>query len=290
MKKLLLLTVILAATAASAQFTYTSLDFPGATLTTARGINSRGDIVGSCRLTPPRHAMLLRGGRFLPLAPSTLLGTDFSEAYKTNDRGDVVGSYAGDDNLFHGFVLHKGVVTTLDFPGATQTYAFGINESGAVVGEWDVLDAQGNLLAYHGYTWKDGTFSEVNFPGSADTALIGINAEGDYVGIWDSDITSPNGHGFVCSKQTCASFDVPGATLTQADDINDRGQIVGAFIDTNSAAHGFLKVRDSFTVLDYPGAVTTVPWGINSRGDIVGNHFDSVAAAPRGFLARRTAE
>jgi uncharacterized membrane protein len=202
MKKLFLLTLILAATAAYAQFTFTSIDFPGADLTTARGINNRGDIVGAYRIVaaPPRHAMLIRRGQFLPLAPSTQLATDYSEAFKTNDRGDVVGQYATNDGVSHGFMLSKGAVTTLDFPGASDTYAYAINQSCVVVGYWDILDALGNVLAAHGFLWKNGAFSEVNFPGSADTFVLGINARGDYVGGWDSDITSPIGHAFVYSN------------------------------------------------------------------------------------------
>src|SRR5579864_306379 len=220
MKRLLTLafTLLAAITSAYAQFTLTSIDFPGATLTTARGINNHGEIVGTYRLVPPRHAFLFKGGQYIRLAPTTMLGTNYSEAFKSNDRGDVVGQYIGNDGFFHGFLLNKkGAITTLDFSGASDTYAYGINESSTVVGYWDLLDANGSLLAYHGFTWKDGAFTEVNFPGSGDTAVLGINARGDFVGLWDSGVTSPIGHGFVCPRgRQCFSFDVPvaGATIT----------------------------------------------------------------------------
>jgi uncharacterized membrane protein len=179
---------------AYAQFTFTSIDFPGGTLTTARGINNHGEIVGTYRVVPPRHALLIRAGQFIPLAPTTVLGTNYSEAFKSNDRGSVVGQFIGDDGFTHGFLLSQGAVTTLDIPGASDTYAYGINESGIVVGYWDLLDANGNLLAYHGFTWKDGAFTEVDFSGSGDTAVLGINARGDFVGLWDSGVSSPIGH------------------------------------------------------------------------------------------------
>jgi uncharacterized membrane protein len=291
MKKFLLLTMIVAATAtaAYAQFTYTSLDFPGGDATTARGINNSGDIVGAYRITntPPRHALLIRRGQLLPLAPSTVLAADYSEALKINDRGDVVGQYITDDGVSHGFLLSKGVVTTLDFPGASDTYAFDINEAGVVVGYWDILDALGNVLATHGFVWTNGTFSEVNFPDSADSVVLGINAEGEYVGERDSDITSTVGHAFLYTDGHFTSFDFPEATLTQADDINERGQIVGVYIDGNCGTHGFLKSRDSYTSIDFPGAAVTAAWGINDRGQIVGVHRDTVGAKPRGFIAQR---
>ena len=243
MKRFLLLTLVLAATTLSAyaQFTFTSLDFPGGTKTTARGINNRGSIVGSYRIDPPRHALAIRHGHFVPLAGSGPLGANFSEAFKINDHGDVVGDY--DDGVTHGFLLHKGVLTTLDFPGADATIAFGINDSGVVVGEWDLLDAQGNLLAYHGFLWKNRAFSDVNFPGSADTSILSINSEGDYVGLWDSDVNAPAGHAFVKTEDRFSSFDVPDATLTLATDINEDGKIVG-LVQENELTEAQRAVRE----------------------------------------------
>ena len=279
------LVVLIFVASASAQFTFTSIDFPGGTLTSARGINNHGEIVGSYRVVPPRHALLVRRGNFIPLAPTTVLGTNLSEAFKSNDRGDVVGSFTGDDGFTHGFLLSKGEVTTLDFPGASDTYARGINESGTVVGQWDLLDALGNSLVVHGFTWSKGTFTQFDFPGAGDTYLFGINASDDLVGGWDPAITSPLEHGFACSKEQCFSFDFPGAPLTQADDINARGQIAGTYIDASGAQHAFLAVGANFTSFDFPGAAVTAAWSINSAGQIVGNYFNADNVR-HGFLAQ----
>jgi len=290
MKRLLPLAfiVLAAVTSAQAQFTFTSIDFPGGTLTTARGINNHSEIVGAYRIVPPRHALLIKDGQYIPLAPNTVLGTNFSEAFKSNDRGDVVGHYIGDDGFSHGFLLSEGVVTTLDFPGASDTLALGINESGTVVGYWDLLDANGNLVAAHGFKWKDGVFTEADFPGSADTFVFGINARGDLVGVWDAGLTSPISHGFVCPKgRQCFSFDVPvaGATLTQADDINAHGEIAGVYLDVNGVAHAFLIAGANFTSFDFPGATDTLAFGINSAGQIVGR-YDVGDGSIHGFLAQ----
>ncbi len=242
MKKFLLVAVALlvSATSASAQFTFSSLDFPGSTLTTGRGINNHGEIVGAYRFEPPRHAYLFKGGQFAPLAPSTVLGTNFSEAFKNNDRGDIVG-YFQDDIGNHGFLLRKGVVTTLDFPTASNTLALGVNEADTVVGYWTIVDSDGNLLAAHGFIWKDGTFSQVDFPGAALTFLYGINARGDIVGEWDSDIFGTTVHGFVLTKGQFITIDVPfaGSSYTQANDINAKGSIVGTWIDADGVLPRF---------------------------------------------------
>jgi uncharacterized membrane protein len=276
----------IAGASAYAQFTFTSIDFPGATFTATFGINNHGDIVGAYRIEPPRHALLIKAGQFIPLAPATILGTNFSEARDINDRGEIVGQFIGDDGLFHGFLLSKGVLTTLDFPGASQTSAFGINESGTVVGFWDFLDADGNLLEEHGFAWKNGAFTEVNFPGSVDSSVLGINARGDLVGLWDAGLTS-QAHGFVCSKGQCFSFDVPfpEAAFTQADRINALGHITGIYVDVDDVLHGFLAVGSNFTRLDFPGAINTSAWGINSAGQIVGV-YDVADGSVHGYLAQ----
>src|SRR5258708_19583305 len=291
MKRLLLLAFIVLAGLPSAQhqFPFTSPNFPGATGTNARGRDNHGELAGQYQSVPSRHAMLIKDGQHIPLAPTTVLGTNRSEAFKSSDRGDVVGQYIGVDGFYHGLLLKKeGAINTLDFPGASDTYAYGINESTTVVGYWDLLDANGNLLAYHGFTWKSGAFTEVDFPGSGDTAVLGINARGDFAGLWDSGVSSPIGHGFVCPRGSqCFSFDVPvaGSTVTQADDINAHGQIAGVYLDVNGLEHAFLVAGANFTSFDFPGATNTSAWVINSAGQIVGRYFTADGSA-HGFLAQ----
>jgi probable HAF family extracellular repeat protein len=102
----------------------------------------------------------------------------------------------------------------------------------------------------------------------------------------DSGVSDLTGHGFVHSEGGFAGFDLPAATVTQADAINDDGQIVGAYLDANGAIHGFLKVDQSYPTLDFPGAAVTSAWGINNKGQIVGIHRDAVGGVPQGFIAR----
>ena len=155
MKRLTLLVIALLAFVASASaqnFKFTSIDFPGAILTAGRGINNYGEVAGSYRMPgSPRQAMLLKKGQFIPLAPPTP-DASFSEATNINDRGDVTGQWADANGFFHGFLLRDGVLTILDVPGATDTFALGVNDSGLVAGYWDLLDPNGNTLAVYGFT------------------------------------------------------------------------------------------------------------------------------------------
>jgi len=102
---LLALTLLTLAASSHAQLQFTSLDFPGGTLTTGRGINDYGEIVGAYRIDSPRHALLIKKGKFIPLAPTTILGTIYSEATNINDRGDITGQMIDDNGFAHGFLV-----------------------------------------------------------------------------------------------------------------------------------------------------------------------------------------
>jgi len=67
------------------------------------------------------------------------LDVPFAGAHDTsglgiNSLGVVVGGYAGDDGLIHGFIFHQGHFFRLDEPGATATQPYGVNNWGQVVG------------------------------------------------------------------------------------------------------------------------------------------------------------
>jgi len=72
---------------------------------------------------------------------------------------------------------------------------------------------------------------------------------------------------------TFTTIDVPGAADIRPSGINDRGDIVGTYLDTNNNVNGFiLTSKDGLTPIDVPGATETEVFGINDRGDIVGNY------------------
>src|SRR5262249_4754782 len=88
------------------------------------------------------------------------------------------------------------------------------------------------------------------------------------------------------SAFTFTTIDVPGpgATFTEAQGINARGDIVAPFGDA-SGGHGLLLSRGVFTTIDVPNATITEPFGINARGDIVGAFGN--ASGGHGFLLSR---
>jgi hypothetical protein len=65
----------------------------------------------------------------------------------------------------------------------------------------------------------------------------------------------------------------PGSDYTIASSINDKGQIVGLYQDSNGE-HGFLEDHGTYTTIDPPGSIETVAEAINNKGQIIGFYFD----------------
>jgi hypothetical protein len=79
------------------------------------------------------------------------------------------------------------------------------------------------------------------------------------------------------------AFDVPGATGTQVNGVNDGDVIEGAFTDA-SGQHGFVDGPGGLARFDYPGTDgVTQAFAIDNSGDVVGVYTDA-AGADHGFL------
>jgi len=78
-------------------------------------------------------------------------------------------------------------------------------------------------------------------------------------------------------------IDVPNSRWTEARGLNNKGEVVGVFVDQQNRRRGFLWKAGNIRMLDFPGARGTIPYKINFWGDIVGYYFDSTGL-PQGFL------
>src|ERR1039458_2227867 len=129
--------LIMAAPVAFAQSTYLVTDLgtlPGGSYSAASGINNNGQVVGGAGTTSgPDHAFLYSGGIMSDLGA---WGGSESDAYAINNNGQVVGAFYVNGNICYAFLYSGGVMTNLGtLPGGTYSLAFGVNDSGQVVGD-----------------------------------------------------------------------------------------------------------------------------------------------------------
>ena len=112
--------------------------YPGSRLTRATGIADNGVVVGSAIPDQPVNGTVQIGYRYRDQSFETLIvpGSYIMNVGGTNNRETVVGSWA-DAQRFHGFVFQDGHYFTVDVPGSTNTFIWGINDHGDIVGAAD---------------------------------------------------------------------------------------------------------------------------------------------------------
>lgn len=204
--------------------------------------------------------------------------------------------------------------TSLDFPAAVTTTAFGINSEGDIVGGYK--DSEGK---HHGFLLRGGTFSSFDFPGAAATDARGINPSGDIVGSYtNAPGGAPNIHGYLLRNGEFAEVQFPGHLGTIAQRISPEGTIVGCLHDTDTmrTMHGFVLQNGAYSAnpvpftmnngitpgsgkvvglendatsgyllengtlvsrIQFPNSAFTDAWDINATGEIVGEYQDQTA-------------
>jgi len=175
----------------------------------------------------------------------------------------------------HGFLYDGTSWTTLDKPGATETWLYGISDSN-IVGEYK--DASQN---WHGFFYDGTSWTTLNKPGATGTVPYGISGS-NIVGEYKD--ASQNWHGFLYNGTSWTTLNKPGATETWLYGISG-SNIVGEYKDASQNWHGFFYNGTSWTTLNKPGAILTSPYGI-SGGNIVGRYWD--ASGYHGFLYNGT--
>lgn len=156
------------------------------------GVNDFGTAVGfftNSAGTNRGYEFDIQTGKFSRVLPPDAHGSNLGSSLTAagiNNRGDVAGFYNNTrDGKTDAFLkLHSGRFTTLAFPGASMTQAFGVNDSDEVVGAYTT--GSGNTAVTHGFTWTQRHgFTTVDIGGGATaTTINGVNGEGDLVGFF----------------------------------------------------------------------------------------------------------
>jgi hypothetical protein len=217
----------------------------------------------------------------------------------------------------------SSIRTANDFfavPGAVFTFASGMNNKDAIVGNYrnadgvqhgfkkdrygyttiDVPGVAGTILTDindggvivgyyfyadgipHGFSLKNGRFVLLDYPGSSDTLPEKINSDGFIVGAYD--VTQPITHGFLFDGRSFQTVDSPFEQQAEAAAINDGGTIAGnSWTAVPGPQSGFLKTRNVFTKFDAPDQTITVLTSINTFGDLGGYYLDA-DPLPTGFV------
>jgi len=166
-------------------------------------------------------------------------------AVNLNNRGQVVGySNLPGDQTAHPFLWTKpGLLQDLGTLGGNYGFAIWANEAGEVVGSATIQDG-----AIHGFLWKKGVMIDLGtlspFPNSdaewinSNEQVVGKAASSDFsvqvAVLWE------NGNPAVDLNTLIPQGS--GLQLTEARNINDRGEISGGAVDSDGNSRAFLLI------------------------------------------------
>jgi uncharacterized membrane protein len=171
-------------------------DISGLPMNYGNGINDKGFVAGGAfegnlDVSSNGVAWIWDGTAYsffeAPGASGPVYGT---LAVGINNLDQVCGYYSDNEGVSHGFLKKGSTITSIDVPGADDTFATAINDLGDIAGNYAV-----GAVSY-GFIMRDGSFVTVDFPGATSTQIYGMNDRGQIVG-WYSTVSNANGYAFI---------------------------------------------------------------------------------------------
>ena len=215
--------------------------------------------------SPMVHPFLWQNGRMRDLiadAPAGMFGGTYGIATWLNNRGQVTGSMnLTGDRTWRSFFWDRGVVQDLGTLGGVITTASWLSDTGAVVGKSDVTGlcttcAPGNQKQlHHPFIWKRGVMTDLGvLPGDNAGSAFSVNRNEQVVGrsvvcrrVNTRDGCDGQYHAFLWERGAMVDLQrlvAPGSGITVdgANEINDRGEIVGSGVLPNGERHAILLI------------------------------------------------
>ncbi len=218
---------------------------------------------------------------------------NFTQLLGVNDTGTIAGYHGAattPQNPNKGFTFtFSSSFTDENFPDSVQTQVVGINNLGNTGGFY--IDGNG---VTHGFLDTQGSFNTVDAPKTAFNQILGLNDYGVAAGYSSTDATGATKQmAYIDDHGTFTYFTnlfAKGTGNTQATGVNDKGMVVGFYVDATGVNHGF-EINDAdpskpkLMTIDVPfaGATSTQVLGINNFGQLSGVYTDGTGAT-HGFV------
>jgi hypothetical protein len=166
-------------------------DLPGFSVWGANFLNDAGRIVGIASNDPsfrPSVGFSYSGGSYRLF---TVPGAVFFNPTGINDADEITGAYTDSSGTLHGFLKTGDAFVPIDYPNATGTWTYSINNSHVIAGRYQI----GNTR--HGFLLHAEQYTAIDYPGALSTWATYVNEQGEVVGFY----LGPDGnlHGFAAT-------------------------------------------------------------------------------------------
>jgi probable HAF family extracellular repeat protein len=262
---------IFTTTTAATRFYYsiTDLGTLGGSSSYAMSMNDVGQIVGTSQTSNGNsQAFLWEGGAMTDIG--TAAGYNNTIAIDINNAGQVLG---GTTNLtplsvYSPFKWSNDTITML--PDPEYCFASGINDAEQIVGLCIVVGTN-----YIAAAFLPGGSIILDLPSSAND----INNSGQVVGAFSVEIVDVNTNNdyeaFLWQDGTVTELGTLGGTNSEANAVNDVGQVVGRAQMSTGDFHAFFWNGEMQDLGTLDGYTTSIAYGINNKGRVVGTATNS---------------
>jgi hypothetical protein len=236
------------------QASYINENFRGSVQTQVTGLNNRGVTVGFWSSMNTANMMNNNFGwvnvdghfRTADFPTGSPASPPVDQLLGVNDSDIAVGFYTDSSGTNHGYEYNINTntyssVVDPNAPSASLTAA-AINDFGDVAGVYTNPSSNST----DGFLLSHGRFTDLSVPGSSSTMALGVNNFDEVVGVFvpTSDSNALEGftwtpqHGFTIVNDPHGLND--GNLTTTINGVNDRGQLVGFYVDSAGNTDGFL--------------------------------------------------
>ncbi len=247
-----------------------------------RAVNDNGWVVGQAANSSVSRPFLWQNGSMEDLGSLEGDVNASGNAWDVNIHRQVAGSSTTLSGI-RAFLWQNGTMKSLGTLGGDVSEAFGMNDSGQVVGR-----STGTNNLTRAFLWENGTMQDLGALVRPYSEAKDINNNGQIVGETRDD----NGqqHAFIWQDGIMQDLNMPTWYLdTWATAINDVGQVVGSAIDIYNQTHALLwengEVKDlcDLTICKAAGwDRLRLALSINNNGSIVG--YGYINGLVHGFL------
>jgi hypothetical protein len=263
------------------EFSFTSIEVPGATFTQATGVGPGGDIVGHYLLDGAIRGFLLRRGEFTTI---DFPGAGVTIARGIGPNGHIVGTFRWPGEVLpveRGFLRSpEGEYSEVAVEGYKHVIPQRILPDGTIVGcvhDDDTMASMKAVMIGRRATRVDHIFASMH---------NGATPNGRRLAGLYTNTAAGRVEGYVLENGVFTPLLAPGSVFTAAWDMNPAGDVVGVYNLPGPVVRGFLFTRDGYTTIHFPGAAHTRAFGINAAGDVVGHYI--AGGVTRGYVASRT--